>query len=480
MAKVRDCGLELRKSSVQVFDVFYTGERYFIGDKDQEARVTSFVLKEDDSEIVVAYTSDVLKRYSLDQDTPKLLHQFRATHSAPILLMKWLTKPDGPGVLIFSTKIWDMKRQYCTHNFRGKFIVTALCFIDSGRKLLVGYGEGLLRMFNWGWMENRKGIGRMDSSYRPYHINISSSNNSANTVVVFSRDEKGSILNTKSLDVTSLIPLSEAIECAISLPGNTTEFLTVGEQGILRIWSFVTASVVREAKTQLDSVVYCPSTGVAVCATIESDLVFMDVAFSEYQNSSLQCCHLIQGHSESILSVDSPSWDDYMLATASKDNSVMLWKLANSHPFIITVSNDTTLKIWPLGGLKSNDLEIQKLTASSTFVAHSKDINSVDISSNDKLCLTASMDKTAKLWHIDKKNHGIWNSWHVRRTCSQLLPAVGLHHQSLFADRQILSAHFVRTLICRSVYPIRQQEQQVNFCRWRGLAQNMESRKRDL
>lgn len=147
-------------------------------------------------------------------------------------------------------------------------------------------------------------------------------------------------------------------------------------------------------------------------------------------------CTLVEGHSDTIMSVDSPSWDSHLIATASKDNSVIVWSMltaeesertkvrkaaiATGHTnnvtsvkfshqknqaFIVTVSNDSTLKLWslkPIFGKKTQNEE-QKLTSDSTIVAHHKDIVCLDVSDNDKLCATGSMDKTVKLWHIDKE-----------------------------------------------------------------------------
>lgn len=83
------------------------------------------------------------------------------------------------------------------------------------------------------------------------------------------------------------------------------------------------------------------------------------------------------------MGLDSPSWDPHCLGTCSKDNSVIIWQvtagtaqraasvkrvaLCTGHTntvtgvkfshqkhnsFVVTVSNDTTLKLWPLKPLQ--------------------------------------------------------------------------------------------------------------------------------
>jgi U3 small nucleolar RNA-associated protein 13 len=112
-----------------------------------------------------------------------------------------------------------------------------------------------------------------------------------------------------------------------------------------------------------------------------------------------------------------------MVVTGSKDNTVRVWRVEpdgaglvccgvgrghtmsvtavscskSGNHFIVSGSEDQTIKLWSL------DISSQSkwtLNTSFTAVAHKKDINSLDVSPNDKLIVSGSHDKTAKIWSV--------------------------------------------------------------------------------
>ncbi|PVI02609.1 WD40 repeat-like protein [Periconia macrospinosa] len=141
---------------------------------------------------------------------------------------------------------------------------------------------------------------------------------------------------------------------------------------------------------------------------------------------------LLKGHDDLIISMD-VDWSGHWLATASKDNTARLWRLdpkeesytcaavltghaeslgaialphavpqessaafkdplSHPPPFIITGSQDRTVKRWDT----SKDMK-QKLRAKYTRKAHDKDINAVDIDPSGTLFASASQDRTVKI-----------------------------------------------------------------------------------
>ena len=63
---------------------------------------------------------------------------------------------------------------------------------------------------------------------------------------------------------------------------------------------------------------------------------------------------------------------------------------------LLTGSVDNTLKLWKG---PSDDLtdDPEHIICTQTVLAHDRDINSIDIAPNDRLIVTASRDKTAKV-----------------------------------------------------------------------------------
>ena len=159
---------------------------------------------------------------------------------------------------------------------------------------------------------------------------------------------------------------------------------------------------------------------------------------------------LLEGHSDIVLALDH-SADGSLLASTSKDRSARVWApiqydddtqwgyqcvavceghaesigavafsradssgVADAPAFFFTGSQDRTIKMWDLTGVPSsgtpakNGEETKQIKCKSltTLKAHEKDINSLDVAPNNRLLVSGSQDRTAKIYAIDYSASG--------------------------------------------------------------------------
>ncbi|KAL8874678.1 MAG: hypothetical protein Q9174_000018 [Haloplaca sp. 1 TL-2023] len=151
---------------------------------------------------------------------------------------------------------------------------------------------------------------------------------------------------------------------------------------------------------------------------------------------------LLQGHDDIVICLDvdaSGCW----LATGAKDNTARLWKIdheqglhehyatftghaesigaisfaqghsasasstrTSHHPpppkFLITGSQDKTVKRWTMGDAQSKATSQAASRALYTRKAHDKDINAISVNYSNILFASASQDRTVKIWSVEE------------------------------------------------------------------------------
>ena len=145
---------------------------------------------------------------------------------------------------------------------------------------------------------------------------------------------------------------------------------------------------------------------------------------------------LLEGHSEIVLALDH-SANGFLLASGSKDKTARIWapktsetsstqawgyscvgiceghaesigaiamaREGDASKFMFTGSQDRTIKMWDISSVPSSSSEntpAKSIKTLTTQVAHDKDINSLDISPNDRFLASGSQDRTARVFEI--------------------------------------------------------------------------------
>ena len=151
---------------------------------------------------------------------------------------------------------------------------------------------------------------------------------------------------------------------------------------------------------------------------------------------------LLQGHEEIIICLD-VDWSGCWLVTGAKDNTARLWRidrmnkvyesfaiftghaeslgaislpggppvvgsaahrdpLSHPPPFLLTGSQDKTVKRWNISSKQDPKSDKKALRALYTRKAHDKDINALAINHNSTVFASASQDRTVKIWSTEE------------------------------------------------------------------------------
>uniref|UniRef100_A0A8C3ANH6 Transducin beta like 3 n=1 Tax=Cyclopterus lumpus TaxID=8103 RepID=A0A8C3ANH6_CYCLU len=404
------------------------------GKIDDQEDITSFALSCDDEMLVTASRALLLKQWDWRQ--AQCTRSWRAIHTVPVASMTF----DPTSTLVATggcdgtIKLWDVLKQYCTHNLKGSSGVVHLVQFHPDISRLQLFSSSLdcgIRLWD---LRSSQCVCVLKSHYSA--VTSLSFSPDGGTMVSSGRDKICTVWDLKAQKAKRTVPVYEAVEGVVLLPENEDlsqigvkskdlHFITAGSKGVMRVWEASTARCVyaqtlseeEEEKDddprRLTYLLLLPASSRLATVTAEHNIVL-------YQLPGLTTQQQFVGYNDEVLDVKFVGKGDSHIVVATNSCQLKVFELLTNScqilyghtvpvsrcalclsSFIASGSQDCTLKVWDLpADLSTTGADMHQLTPRTTEKAHDKDVNSVAVSPNDKLLATGSQDRTAKLWSL--------------------------------------------------------------------------------
>uniref|UniRef100_UPI00358F3981 transducin beta-like protein 3 n=1 Tax=Myxine glutinosa TaxID=7769 RepID=UPI00358F3981 len=412
---------------VQILDIA-TGkvERSIV--QEDEEDVSCFILSPDDQVLVTSSKALLLRQWEWRNGL--CTRTWKAIHRSPVTTMAFdptstLLATGGSDSTI---KVWDVIKQYCTHNFKGfTGVVSVLAFHPD---------PSCLRLFS----------AAMDCHLRIWDLMTSSclvtleAHFSTITALRFTTD--GSQLLSAGRDKVVIvwdiisnkqkrtIPVFESIEDVVILPQNEdfsaigvkgagVHFLSVGNKGLLKVWEASSSRCVfeepipegGEAKERgLVQATLVPTQDQILSVTAGHNIILRDVHTLTTTRQFVGCC-------DDVLDVKFIGHGDDHVAVATNSMELKVYEIATGNCQILPGHSDIVMALDVFrkdlefaSSSKDNSIRIWRMNKNSgrvhcfaVGIGHTQAVGSLACSKlKEQFVVSGSQDCTMKMWKLPK------------------------------------------------------------------------------
>ncbi|XP_077388814.1 transducin beta-like protein 3 isoform X1 [Festucalex cinctus] len=422
-------------SRVNVLEIS-TGKIVHSIEHDDQEDITSFALSCDDEMLVTASRALLLKQW--DWRLAQCTRSWKAIHTVPIASMTF----DCTSTLLATggcdgtIKLWDVVKQYCTHNLKGSSGVVHLVQFHPDIDRLQLFSSSLdcgIRLWD---LHTSQCVCVLQSHYSA--VTSLSFSPDGDTMISSGRDKICTVWDLKSRTAKRTVPVYEAVEGIVILPvkkdlsqigvqNRDLHFITAGSKGLLRVWEASTARCVynqvlpstlgpssEEDKEPDDNprgltyLFHLATSARLATVTAEHNIVL-------YQLPALSTQQQFVGYSDEVLDVKFLGQNDSHIVVATNSCQLKVFELLTNTCQILYGHSDTVLSldVFKKGFVfascaKDRSVRVWLMDSDSGHVrcmaygsSHTNSVGSISCSRlKTSFFVSGSQDYTVKVWDL--------------------------------------------------------------------------------
>nr|XP_034311300.1 transducin beta-like protein 3 [Crassostrea gigas] len=419
-------------NKIHVIDV-NSGQTKYTLSQEEDEEITHFCLSPNNEFLVAATKHLVLRQWNWKDQV--LIRSWKAIHISPVLTMDF----DVSSTLLASgssdttIKLWDIDKQYCTHNLKGHTgVISIVKFHPDNEKLQLFSAADDYKVKVWD-LRTSKCLMTVEAHYSVVTSMVFSPDNT--TMYSGGRDRIVSVWDVGELKVTKAIPVFESVEAVILLPQNqefpdfgVTEqegphIITAGSKGTLRVWNIEKAKCVYVRKELIGRASDNEEENQNITQALHSEAL-QSLAVVTFDNNITMCklqdlsvSKQFCGNTDQVLEVQFLGPNDSHLAVATNSEHLKVFEVAtwncqlcSGHTDIIlgvtvhrkrnllaTCSKDNTVRVWKF------DPDSGKVSCVGVGHGHTHIVGTVAISSvTASWMVSGGQDFTLKKWQLPK------------------------------------------------------------------------------